>query len=493
MAHDVFISYSARDKTTADAACATLEAHGIRCWIAPRDVLAGANWAGAIIDAIHESRLLLLVFSADSNGSQQVMRELERAVSTGIPIIPFRIQDVIPSNAMEYYLGSHHWLDALTPPLQTHLERLTETVTALLQRNPAGAGQAAVASGLSRPDLSERPRASAPGLLESLRKYQWPAAAGGAAVLVVALLAVLFAARGHGHQANVPSQSGGPPAVAALAATTAGAGASCAGWTGNFSTYFGRMGPLTRSGDTVSGNYQYKQGKITGSVSGNLMTGTWSEAPSYTAPNDAGDVELTLAADGSFFGRWRHGSSGNWQTNWTGGCLGQTSPGAAGACAAPAAAAPATAAPVARGGSLTIKAYIDGRSDLVLCGSTARWHHFDWAAPGLLGCENGAKAQPTTINGHDTLPTWTAGSGCSRQFCNCDSATITGISPPIPADVSLSSVSLQSIDCRDSCAIAQAGAGQVTLDFNDDPSQGAAWYTVTLCFGSGPCSASPAP
>ena len=43
MAHDVFISYAAKDRTVAEAACAALESEGIRCWIAPRDVLPGAD------------------------------------------------------------------------------------------------------------------------------------------------------------------------------------------------------------------------------------------------------------------------------------------------------------------------------------------------------------------------------------------------------------------------------------------------------------------
>lgn len=36
MAHDVFISYSSKDKTAADATCAVLEGCGVRCWMAPR-------------------------------------------------------------------------------------------------------------------------------------------------------------------------------------------------------------------------------------------------------------------------------------------------------------------------------------------------------------------------------------------------------------------------------------------------------------------------
>ena len=38
MAHDVFISYSHFDKYAADATCAALEAVGIRCWMARRDM-----------------------------------------------------------------------------------------------------------------------------------------------------------------------------------------------------------------------------------------------------------------------------------------------------------------------------------------------------------------------------------------------------------------------------------------------------------------------
>jgi hypothetical protein len=132
VAHDVFISYSTQDKAVADAACATLESRRIRCWIAPRDVVPGLSYAEALIDALNRSRIMVLVFSASANSSPQVMREVERAVNKGIPIIPFRIENVTPSKAMEYFLSAPHWLDALTPPLEKHLQRLADTVQALL-------------------------------------------------------------------------------------------------------------------------------------------------------------------------------------------------------------------------------------------------------------------------------------------------------------------------------------------------------------------------
>jgi Tol biopolymer transport system component len=136
MAHDIFISYSTGDKPSADAICAALESRGIRCWIAPRDVLPGEEYAAAIVSALHKSRVMVLVFSSGANQSQQVLREVERGVSGGLPIIPLRIENVPPSAAMEYYISSRHWLDALTPPLEQHLVHLADTVKLLLSRTP---------------------------------------------------------------------------------------------------------------------------------------------------------------------------------------------------------------------------------------------------------------------------------------------------------------------------------------------------------------------
>ncbi|MEQ8174544.1 MAG: TIR domain-containing protein [Syntrophomonadaceae bacterium] len=132
MAHDVFISYSTHDKQIADALCAKLEADRIRCWIAPRDVLPGVEYAKALAQAITDSKILVLVLSASSNESKLVLREVERAVSRGIPILPFRIENIELSESMEFYVSTQHWLDALTPPLEIHLEKLAKTIRTLL-------------------------------------------------------------------------------------------------------------------------------------------------------------------------------------------------------------------------------------------------------------------------------------------------------------------------------------------------------------------------
>jgi TIR domain-containing protein len=132
VAHDIFISYASEDKRIADALCARLEERGIRCWIAPRDVLSGKDWSESIVDAIAGSRGLVLVFSSHANASPHIKREVDRAVTRGIPIVPLRIEDVMPTAALEYYISSVHWLDAITPPLDAHLHALGDKIAALL-------------------------------------------------------------------------------------------------------------------------------------------------------------------------------------------------------------------------------------------------------------------------------------------------------------------------------------------------------------------------
>lgn len=79
MPHDVFISYSSLDKAIADAACSRLEQAGIRCWIAPRDVLPGSDWATAIVKAIEQCRVVVLIFTDHVNAPGPVWKEIERA------------------------------------------------------------------------------------------------------------------------------------------------------------------------------------------------------------------------------------------------------------------------------------------------------------------------------------------------------------------------------------------------------------------------------
>ena len=135
MAQEVFISHSVKDKAVADALCSRLEGDGVRCWMAPRDILPGLEWGEAIIKGINSTRIFVLIFSSNANSSKQIIREVERAVNRGMVLVPFRVEDVPPSEALEYYISTPHWLDAHTPPLEPHLERLSQTVATLLGRD----------------------------------------------------------------------------------------------------------------------------------------------------------------------------------------------------------------------------------------------------------------------------------------------------------------------------------------------------------------------
>jgi hypothetical protein len=129
---DVFIGYSHRDKAVGDAICAALEAAGIQCWLAPRNILPDAEWSKSIWEAIQNARAMVLIFSQNANISSQIQKEVVAASDIGIPILPIRIQDVAPAASFSYYLSTVHWLDAFPPPVETHLDRVVDATRAML-------------------------------------------------------------------------------------------------------------------------------------------------------------------------------------------------------------------------------------------------------------------------------------------------------------------------------------------------------------------------
>jgi len=174
MAHDVFISYSSHDKVVADAVCATLEGRKIRCWIAPRDVPPGLPYATALVNAINDCKVFVLVLSKGSNASGQVLREVEEAVDNGTPILPLRIEDFEPTDAMRFYIKSLHWLDAMTPPLEQHLGKLADSVQALLSIG-----------------VEEQPPLVGETVMEAPAAKRWPLPTWATALLALAVVVIV--------------------------------------------------------------------------------------------------------------------------------------------------------------------------------------------------------------------------------------------------------------------------------------------------------------
>ncbi len=131
MKYDVFISYSSLDQKVVEGLCAYLESHKIRCFVAYRDIPRGVVWAKAIVDALDESRMMVVVFSDHFNNSDQVDREIELASEEKKPILTFRITDDAFKGAKKYYLKNLNWIDAFPDP-QAVFGSVTENVAKLL-------------------------------------------------------------------------------------------------------------------------------------------------------------------------------------------------------------------------------------------------------------------------------------------------------------------------------------------------------------------------
>lgn len=137
----VFISHSQKDAAAAAVFCRVLEEHGLKCWIAPRDIVAGEEWAEVIVKAIAKSDIVVLLVSTASVQSKQVLREVECAVSQERRLVPVRIEDIEITGSLKYFLGVCHWIDAFRPPVE---DRAKELVTHL-----TGSGNIEQAAGAS--------------------------------------------------------------------------------------------------------------------------------------------------------------------------------------------------------------------------------------------------------------------------------------------------------------------------------------------------------
>ena len=148
MSCQVFISHSTRDLAVAEEVLAKLEENEIKCWIAPRDVRIGHKFGREIIQAIRKCPVMVFIFSASSNNSQFVMRELDSAVDEDILIIPFRIEDVQPSDSIKFYIKAAQWLDAFPEPNDEHFEELAKTVKQHLAEKGEGDERVTISTAL---------------------------------------------------------------------------------------------------------------------------------------------------------------------------------------------------------------------------------------------------------------------------------------------------------------------------------------------------------
>lgn len=135
---DVFISYEHQSKSIADNICAYLESKGVRCWYAPRDVV--GPYADAIVNAIEECKVFVLILNHNSSESVHVLNEVEmaykRIMEGNLTLVPFKVDDGTLSKSMEYYVKRLHWIDAVSATLEQAIEQLYKQLVPILGLNP---------------------------------------------------------------------------------------------------------------------------------------------------------------------------------------------------------------------------------------------------------------------------------------------------------------------------------------------------------------------
>jgi hypothetical protein len=229
----VFVCHASADAAMAQRAVEVLEAAGVSCWIAPRDIEPGENYTQAILDALDDAPAVVLVFSSATNESPHVTRELETAVGAGKRIIPVRLEDVEPTRALRYFIGTSQWLDASDPADAWSSPSLVRAVRRAIgepELQPRAAAQA-------RPAAASAPRpASPPGPTptpgDGTGRSPWTSRSAilvgaglVAAVVVAVVVAVSLAGGGDPSSADSEStrtstpQQTGPAAAGRTAAT----------------------------------------------------------------------------------------------------------------------------------------------------------------------------------------------------------------------------------------------------------------------------------
>ena len=125
---DVFVSYASQDAALANKIVENLEQHGIKCWISPRDITPGSQYADEIAGVINDSKVLVLVLSEYAVTSPHVGREIERGASKRRRIIGLRTDAAPLARSFEYFLSESVWIDVAALGVPAAMAKLAQVV-----------------------------------------------------------------------------------------------------------------------------------------------------------------------------------------------------------------------------------------------------------------------------------------------------------------------------------------------------------------------------
>jgi hypothetical protein len=136
MPASIFISHASKDHAVAETICKAVEHRGYSCWLSSRDIDPGENFQEAIVHAIRTAKVMIFVFSGNSNNSEEVKKEMALASRRNLLTIPLRVEDVTPNEAFDYEFATRQWIDAFDG-WEDAIERLIARISAVVGVAPA--------------------------------------------------------------------------------------------------------------------------------------------------------------------------------------------------------------------------------------------------------------------------------------------------------------------------------------------------------------------
>src|ERR1700747_1544706 len=129
----VFLCCATEDAAAGEAVRASLEGHGLKCFLQNPGLAPAQSSANRISEAIREAELFLLILSQQSNRSPDVRQQLETAAHFKLPVVIFRIEPAQPADDLSYFLWEKHSVDGFEGRLDAHIPALLQQIQALLK------------------------------------------------------------------------------------------------------------------------------------------------------------------------------------------------------------------------------------------------------------------------------------------------------------------------------------------------------------------------
>ena len=132
----VFISHDCDDAGRVAKYVKLLESNGVPCWIAPRDIPYGSNYAREIPVAIKNCGCFVVFVSKKSQLSEEIDKEIEIANKFSKTIIPAKLDNCEFSGPYMYHLTNKQWFEAYKNQKED-IDKLINNLKAMGMQNAA--------------------------------------------------------------------------------------------------------------------------------------------------------------------------------------------------------------------------------------------------------------------------------------------------------------------------------------------------------------------